>query len=179
MAKKKDDAMTERAITTMEIASELRTVTEQVIEAGGEITETQFAMLQEWSAALEIKGQNIAHIDQKMSTEALSYKSIEDIAKARRAAIEATQKRLREYLAAAMAQADVKSIKAQGIFSITLCDGRPGVQIEDPAKLEIGRYADIVEAIKPRSDEIKQAILAGEDVPGARVEYGKPFLRIS
>jgi hypothetical protein len=179
MAKKKTDDMTEqRAITTMEIASELRAVTEQIIEAGGEITELQVALLQEWHAALETKGQNIAHLLQKMSNDAAYYQSVEDIAKARRKAIEGADKRLREYLAAAMQQADVKSIKADGIFSITLCDGRPSVQIEDPAKLEIGRYADYVETIKPRSDEIKKAILDGEDVPGARVEYGRPYLLI-
>jgi hypothetical protein len=178
MAKKKDEAQTEREITTMEIASELRTVTEQIIEAGGEITETQFALLQEWQAALETKGQNIAHLLEKMSHEAAYFQAVEDAAKARRKAIEGADKRLREYLAAAMCQAQVKSIKAQGIFSITLCDGKPGVQIEDPGKLEVGRYADIVETIKPRTDEIKQAILAGEEVPGARVEYGRPYLLI-
>lgn len=179
MAKKKTDEGTEvRALTTMQIADELRLLTEQVIEAGGEITEAQFLALKDWNAQLEVKAQNIALLFEQKASDAAFFKAVEDKAKQRRKAIENTCDRLREYLAAAMAQASVKSIKSDGLFSITLCDGRESVQIEDPGKLEIGRFARIVESIQPDKDAIKAAIDAGETVAGAHVETGKPYLMI-
>ena len=179
MAKKKTDEGTEaRALTTMQIADELRLLADQIIDAGGEITESQFLALQGWNMALENKAQNIAMLFEHKASEAAFFKAVEDKAKARRKAIEATCDRLREYLAAAMAQAGVKSIKGDGLFSISLCDGRPSVAIDDPNKLVIGETADIVETLKPRADAIKAKIEAGEDVPGAHIEYGRPYLMI-
>lgn len=180
MARKKtDEAAEQKALTTMEIAAELRAVTEAIIEAGGEISEGQFMALKEWQAALETKAQNIAHVLERMSADASYFKAIEEKARQRRKAIEGADQRLREYLAAAMAESGTKSIKAEGLFSITLCDGRASVQIDDAGKLEIGRFAKIVESIQPDKDAIKAAIDNGEDVPGAHVEYGRPYLRIS
>ena len=179
MAKKiKDEGQEARALTTMQVADELRTLADQIIEAGGEITEGQFLALKEWNAALETKAQNIALLFEQKAAEASFYKTVEDKAKARRKSIENTCDRLREYLAAAMATAGVKSIKADGLFSISLIDGRESVQIEDPGKLEIGRFAKIVESIQPDKDAIKAAIDAGETVAGAHVETGKPYLMI-
>ena len=179
MAKKKTDEGTDqRALTTMQIADELRQLADQIIEAGGEITEAQFIALKDWQAALEVKAQNIALLFEAKASEAAFFKVLEDKARAKRKSIEAMCDRLREYLAAAMAQANTKSIKADGLFSITLCDGRPSVQIDDPGKLILGETADIVETIKPRADAIKAKIEAGEEVPGAHIEYGRPYLMI-
>ena len=179
-AKKKiDEGIETRALTTMQIAQELRTITEAIIEAGGEITESQFLALKEWNLALENKAQNIAMLFEQKAADAALFKVIEDKAKQRRKAIEGTCDRLREYLAAAMAEAGVKSIKGDGLFSITLVDGRESVQVDDVGKLEIGRFAKIVEQIQPDKDAIKAAIDNGEQVAGAHVERGRPYLRIS
>lgn len=179
MAKKKTDEGAEaRAMTTMQIADELRTLADQIIEAGGEITETQFLKLKEWNLRLEEKAQNIALLFERKAADASFLKVIEDKARAQRKAIENGCDRLREYLAAAMQQAGVKSIKCDGLFSVSLVDGRQSVQIDDAGKLEIGRFAKIVEQIQPDKDAIKAALDAGEEVPGAHVEIGRPYLMI-
>ena len=77
-----------------------------------------------------------------------------------------------------MDQAGVKSIKGDGLFSITLVAGRESVQIDDPGKLEIGRFARIVETIQPDKEAIKAAIASGETVIGAHMETGSPYITI-
>lgn len=179
MAKKKTDETTEnRALSTLQIADELRNLTDAIIEAGGEVTDEQFAALTGWKAALEVKAQNIALLFEQKAADAAFLKAVEDRAKARRKAIENACDRVREYLAAAMSTSGTKSIKADGLFSISLVDGRASVHIDDANKLPIGELADIVETIKPRTDEIKRRLEAGETVPGAHLEYGRQYVTI-
>ena len=57
MAKKKaaDTETAERALTAIEIAVKLRTITEAIIEAGGECNDETMAALQNWQAVLEMQ----------------------------------------------------------------------------------------------------------------------------
>ena len=180
MAKKKSEnpETTERAMSAIEIAGELRTITDAIIEAGGECNDETFAQLQNWQAALEVKAENIGLVKERIETEIEYFKRIEEAARARRKARENTIDRLRKYLAGAMQMAGVKSIKRNdGLFSISLVDGRESVQIDDINKLPMD-MTDIVEVIKPRTDAIKDRLTAGQEVPGAHIERGEPYVTI-
>ncbi|NLH78188.1 MAG: hypothetical protein GX465_14245, partial [Acidobacteria bacterium] len=91
---------------------------------------------------------------------------------------ENTIERLRKYLAGAMQMADVKSIKRNdGLFSISLVDGRDTVEIDDQKKIPMD-LCDIVEVIRPLKEKIAERIAAGETVPGAHIERGEPYVMI-
>jgi hypothetical protein len=91
---------------------------------------------------------------------------------------EAAVKRLTEYLARCMSVAGVKSIKKDdGLFSISLVAGRASCQITDEKKLPFD-LVEVVELIKPKTPAIKEALERGEQVPGATLEYGEPFISI-
>ena len=180
MAKKKSDnpEAAERAMSAIEIATELRAITDAIIEAGGECNDETFAQLQSWQAELEVKAENIGLVKERIEAEAAYFKKIEEQARARRKARENAVERLRKYLAAAMIQADVKSIKRNdGLFSISLVDGRESVEIDDQNKIPMD-LCEIIEVIKPLKDKIQERIAAGEVVPGAHIERGEPYVMI-
>jgi hypothetical protein len=179
MAKQKkevDTALVARANNAMTIAHELRAVVERIIEAGGECDESTFAELQSWQAALEIKAENIGHVKTRLDGEVEYYKAVEDAARARRKAVESAQERLKKYLRDAMITADRRSIKGE-LFTFSVQDGRERVEIIDPGSLP-ANMVRIVEEIKPIADNIKAALKAGADVPGAQIVIGEAFLTI-
>lgn len=179
-AKKKSDnpEATKRALTAIEIATELRTITDAIIEAGGECNDETFAQLQNWQAQLEVKAENIGLVKERIEAEIEYFKRIEEAAKARRKARENTIDRLRKYLAGAMQMANTKSIKRNdGLFSISLVDGRESVEIDDQNKIPMD-LCEIVEVVKPLKDKIQERIAAGETVPGAHIERGEPYVMI-
>lgn len=179
MAKKSNPEIEIKAMTAFEIAAELRQVVQAVIDAEGECSDDQYAALQQWTAALEVKGENIAHVLERLDNEAEFYQQIEKRAYARAKARTDAAVRLKKHLAECMMTAGVKSIKkTDGLFSITLCDGRASVKIDDPARLVIGETVDIVEELKPRTSEIKRLLEGGTEVPGAHLEYGQPYLMV-
>jgi len=179
-AKKKveNPETTERAMSAIEIAGELRAITDSIIEAGGECNDETFAQLQNWQAALEVKAENIGLVKERIEAEIEYFKRIEEAARARRKARENTIDRLRKYLAVAMQAANTKSIKRNdGLFSISLVDGRESVQIDDINKLPMD-LCEIVEVVKPRADAIKERLTSGQQVPGAHIERGEPYVTI-
>lgn len=174
--KEVDTALVARANNAMQIAQELRSVVERIIEAGGECDENTFADLQGWQAALEIKAENIGHVKTRLDGEVEYYKAVERAARARREAVESAQERLKRYLRDAMITADQRSIKGE-LFTFSVQDGRERLEISDPGKLP-SDMVRIVEEIKPITDNIKAALKAGADVPGAELLIGESFLTI-
>lgn len=180
MAKKKSEnpEIESRALTAIEIATELRTITEAIIEAGGECNDETLAALTSWQAALEVKAENIGLVERRIEAECEYFRKIEEAARSRRKARENTISRLRKYLAGAMQMAGTKSIKRNdGLFSISLVDGRESVQIDDTNKLPLD-MCEIIEVIKPRTDAIKERLTSGQEVPGAHIERGEPYVMI-
>lgn len=177
--KKGDNPESEvRALSAIEIATELRAITDSIIEAGGECNDETFAQLQAWQAQLEVKAENIGLVKERIEAEIEYFKRIEEAAKARRKARENTIDRLRKYLAGAMQMANIKSIKRNdGLFSISLVDGREAVEIDDQNKIPMD-LCEIVEVIKPLKDKIAERIASGQQVPGAHIERGEPYVMI-
>lgn len=180
MAKKKSEnhETTERAMSAIEIAGELRAITDAIIEAGGECNDETLAALTSWQAALEVKAENIGLVKERIEAEIEYFKRIEEAARARRKARENTIDRLRKYLAGAMQLANTKSIKRNdGLFSISLVDGRESVEIDDQNKIPMD-LCEIIEVIKPLKDKIAERIASGQQVPGAHIERGEPYVMI-
>jgi hypothetical protein len=174
-AKKADVSLVTTAIG---IASELRQIVEQLEANGGECDDATFAALQGWQAALEVKAENIAHVKLRLESEAAYWQQYEDAARAMRKSKEAAVKRLTDYLARCMSTAGVKSIKRDdGLFSISLQQGRASCVVFNEKKLPF-ELVDVVELIKPRTAEIKKRLEAGEEVPGATLEYGADYVTI-
>ncbi|HPT47913.1 MAG TPA: siphovirus Gp157 family protein, partial [Candidatus Rifleibacterium sp.] len=168
MAKaKKEPVNTELVTTAIGISSELRQIVEQIEANGGECDDATLAALQGWQAALEVKAESIAHVKLRLEADAAYWQQYEDAARAMRKSKEAAVKRLTDYLALCMATAGVKSIKRDdGLFSISLQQGRASVRIIDEKKIPFD-LADVVELVKPRKGEIEERLKAGEQVPGA------------
>lgn len=179
MAKsKKEPVNTELVTTAIGISSELRQIVEQIEANGGECDDATFAALQGWQAALEVKAESIAHVKLRLEADAAYWQQYEDAARAKRKSKEAAVKRLTDYLALCMVTAGVKSIKRDdGLFSISLQQGRASCVVHNEKKLPF-ELVDIVELIKPRTAEIKERLEAGEEVPGATLEYGANFVTI-
>ena len=179
MAKAKKEAPNTAMLTsTIGIAAELQDIVARIESAGGECDDETLAALQSWSAALEVKAESIAHVKLRLKADAGYWQQYEDAARAMRKSKEAVVKRLTEYLARCMAMAGVKSIKKDdGLFSISLVAGRASCQITDEKKLPFD-LVEVVELIKPKKKEIQERLEAGDQVPGAMLEYGNDYVMI-
>jgi hypothetical protein len=169
----------EKALTLYQITSELQQITDSIIENGGECDEQTFAALQLWQEEFTIKVEKICHvIASKIDGPRQYFERVKAAADAKIKQLDATEKSLKKYILRGMVDTDTKSIKRDdGLFSVSLCDGRTSVEILDEKKLPY-KYVEIVEVIKKKTDLIKKDMEAGEKVEGARLMRGEPYLRI-
>ena len=180
MAKKINDntELVTRAATALEISSELGAVTRAIIEAGGEMSEEQHTALKEWKADLEVKGENIALVMQRMEADEAFFKQIEEQARSKRKVMENTRDRLRKYIAMCMVEANVKKLKRNdGLFSISLVDGRIKSVVDDVSALPTD-FVLVREVFDPDNQKIKDALESGVEVPGAHLERGDQYIMI-
>lgn len=165
-----------KAASAMTIASEILGIVGQIIENGGECSDETLVMLQGWQAALEIKANNIGLVKARLESDIEYYKVIEESARARRKTTENTIDRLKSYLKDCMKTADMKSIKGD-LFSFSVVEGRIKTVVENPNALPFD-YVNVVEVIQPKTDAIKTALEAGQEVPGAHLERGEDYVMI-
>lgn len=180
MAKqKKEPVDVSKALTLYQITSELQQITNTIMDAGGECNEETFKALQCWQEELTIKAEKICHvIELKINAPRSYYEKVKAAASAEIEKLDKTEKNLKKYLAHGMADTNTKSIKRDdGLFSISLCDGKASVQITDEGKLP-HELVSVVELVKPKTKEIKEALERGENIPGAMLVYGEKYLMI-
>lgn len=181
MAKKKvspDEKLLAKANSAFEIAGEVQSIVDRIIENGGECDDETLAMLNAWKGAIEIKGNNIAMVVARMEADAEYFKAIEEAAKARRKAREKAKDKLKQYLARCMMATDTKQIKRDdSLFTISLCDGKASVSVENVDKLPID-MVEVIEVVKPKTNEIKEALESGKKINGASLEYGEAYIMI-
>lgn len=178
-AKKADNPETMAlAKTAIEIARELKTVVDSVIEAGGECNDETFAALKSWEAALEVKAENIGFVKARLESDISYFKSIEQAAASRRKTAERAWDGLKRYLAVVMKEANITKIKKNdGLFTVSLVAGRTSVAIDRPEALPMD-CLDVVEVYKPRTETIKAKLEAGQEVTGAHLETGDDYVMI-
>lgn len=180
MAKqKKEPVDVSKALTLYQITSELQQITNAIMDAGGECDEQTFKALQEWQEEFTIKAEKICHvIELKINAPRNYYEKVKAAASAEIEKLDKAEKNLKKYLAQGMADTNTKSIKRDdGLFSVSLCDGRAGVQIADEGKLP-HEFVSVFQLVKPKTKEIKEALGRGENIPGATLVYGDKYLMI-
>jgi hypothetical protein len=166
------------APTTLEICQELAAIRDKLEEQGGELLPGDLEALQQWQASREVKVQNCALLIDQIDAEIGHFNGLGERIKARVKLIETTKARVKQLILAMMSADGTTKIKAEGVFTVSVCAGRSRVVIDNEGALEIGKYADMIEIVKPCTDAIKSALEAGETVPGAHLEYGESYLRI-
>ena len=120
--------------------------------------------------SLEVKVENIASLMKNLEAEATMFKQEEErLAKARKSRL-ATVERLKNYLDTQLTFAGIKELKA-GIFT---CKYRKSesVEVSDLDKLPL-EYVKV--EYKPNKTEIKKAIKANQEVPGAALVENMNF----
>lgn len=161
-----------------EISEELKSIITKIITADGECDDITYAELQKWQASLEIKAESIAHVKLRLEADSGYFKELEEAARARRKTCEWTIRRLTEYLMRAMVETNTKQIKKNdGLFTISLVDGRISTRIEDPNKLPLDLIEEVM-IIRPKTDCIEFRLKTGEQIPGAHLEKGEPYITI-
>lgn len=160
------------------IVLEIREILDLIEQKDGECDDETYNKLVQWQGTLAEKSEKICHLKAKLENEILYYKKIEESARIRRTNLEKTIERLRNYLAQSMSIANVKQIKKEGgLFTISLHEGKEKVVIENAEALPFD-CIEIVEQIKPKTDIIKSRLKKGENIPGAKLIIGDPYVII-
>jgi hypothetical protein len=180
MAKKKAEQSGENlpAVTLFQIAHELEAVLGKILHQDGELQDGDYEALKTWNAAIEVKAENYCHVMLRLETEAAYFDAIEKRAYDRKMRLKAAYDRIKTTLRDAMQFAGVKSVKkTDGLFSVSLIDGKWSAEVTDHGKLPM-EYATIEEVIKPDLKKIKAALDEKKDVPGAQLKQGQSYLQI-
>lgn len=156
-----------------EIASQYRDILD-AIEAGEMTAEELQDTLEGAEGTLEDKLQNCVLWMREQEAEAAAFKHEIDRLQDRKKSADNRAARMKEWVRLALEVAGKDKIKTQ-LVSVSL--GKPTVRtVVDSPDLLPADMKDIV--IKPRSAEIKAALEAGKEVPGARLEQGQKRLTI-
>jgi len=175
---KKEKAMVIIPNTLWEMSAELKAITDKIIENGGEVTEAIMEEMAVWQIAIEEKAERVAWYAQRESGTIEYYKAVENAARARRKAVEGSIESLKKYIKNCMVASGTTQIKkTDGLFTISLCNGRQSARIENAELLPM----DLVETTvvsKPRTKEILQILKDGVEVSGATLETGEKYITI-
>lgn len=122
---------------------------------------------------LEAKATNVAMFARNLESMAEQIKAAESKMAERRKAIETRANSVREYLKSNMLRAGISKIECQ-YFKLAIRDNPPSVVIDSEAMIpaEYMRTPEPPPAT-PDKTEIKAAILAGREVPGAHLARGQ------
>lgn len=163
------------SLTLYEITSEIKELLSDVIAAGGEITDEQWAALEKYQGNLAVKTDGYRKIIRNFDGLIETIHAEEACLRERRKTIENAVARMKDRIFGAMKVMDVREIEgACGGFRIQ--KSPPSVEIGNPHELP-DEYVDIEILRKPKRDEIKKALQAGEKVKGAVLKQGE-HLRI-
>lgn len=121
----------------------------------------------------EAKLENVACWVKNLSAEADAIREEEDRLFKRRKAAETKAANLKSWLLAAMTREDGTTDKLKtGRVMVSVKKNPPSTVVDDEALLPWA-YKTVKEIVAQDKAAIKAAILAGEEVPGAHLEYGR------
>lgn len=129
--------------------------------------------LEGMAGAVEVKATNVAMFIRNMESSAEAIKSAEAAMSARRKAIEARAKRVREYLQAQMTRTGITKIECP-YFKLAIRDNPPAVVVDAESQIP-AEFMRTPEPPPPAPDKkaIAETLKAGRDVPGAHLERGQ------
>lgn len=159
-----------------EITEELRDIENQIIEAGGELTEETEQALTKIELSLEEKAENIAvTVINFKNTKVMLNSEIERL-KARSTMFENAEKNLKEYIKVCLESIGKKQLKLP-LVTLSVVAGRDGVDVWDesiiPKKYKKTQTITTVDKKSILTDSKESPI------PGAKVVKGKSYLRMS
>lgn len=153
------------------VAAEYREMAEKLADL--DLDEQTIAdALEGESGALVAKGTSVAAVVRNLEASADAIKAAEQQMAARRKAIEARAKRLRQYLLDCMRMAGVQKIESP-YFVVCVRANPPAVDVFDSAQVPQD-YMRTPEPPPPEPDKkrIAEALKAGQDVPGCALSHG-------
>ena len=129
--------------------------------------------LESISGDLEVKAANVAMFARNLDATAAAIKEAEAGMAARRRAIERRAEAVRRYLLANMQAAGIRRIESPHCC-LSVRDNPPAVDVFDAGQIP-AEFLRIPEPPPPEISKsaIKAAILAGREVPGARLTQGQ------
>lgn len=129
--------------------------------------------LESLSGDLEVKATNTAMVVRNLEAMAAAIKDAETQMAARRKALENRAARVRDYLLSNMMVAGISKIECP-YFKLAVRDNPPAVEVYQPEMIP-AQYMKQPEPPPPAPDKtaIKEALKAGQDVPGCRLTQGK------
>lgn len=152
--------------TLYQLNEHLRAIFDASYESGGELTPELEQQLAINEAEFEVKAESYCHAIRILSGQADMFKAEQDRIAAGRKAIERNIERLERRLSEAVllrgGKADI------GTFRLSHRKSE-SVQIENADALP-SEFVEYIETAKPKKDEIKAALKAGQQVPGAFIE---------
>ena len=154
-----------------EIAGQYRAVLEMEPENDDELA-AQMNALDELGGELTVKAENIVHYMRNLSSEADALKAEEDKLYQKRKAIENKHDRLKNYLAVQLYLAGIRELKA-GIFKLRFQPTTPAISIIDESAIP-EKFWIVKREVSKAS--IKDAIKAGEEVPGIEIQRGEALV---
>ena len=124
------------------------------------------------AGSLEVKATNVAMFIRNTEALAVQIKEAEAAMAARRKALESRAERIKQYLKHNMEACGIQKIESP-YFVLSIAKNPPSVHIEDE-KLLPAKFMVTPPAPPPQPDKtaIKEALKAGQDVPGARLNQG-------
>ena len=160
------------AITLFEIAREYRDDLEKLAEADLD-DQTLTDTLDSMGGELQAKATNVAYFIRNLEASAAAIKEAEAHMAARRKTLENRAARTKDYLLASMMVAGVQKVECQH-FRLTVRDNPGAVEVYQP-ELIPASFMRQPEPPPPAPDKaaIKEAMKAGQEVPGCRLVQGK------
>ena len=154
------------------IAAEYRAAAEKLAELDLD-TETIADTLEGLSGDLETKAQNVAFLARNLESTAAAIKQAEADMAARRKAMENRADGLKRYIFESMKFAGIEKIECPH-FRLSIKNNPAAVEIFEPG-LVPASFMRTPEPPPPAPDKtaIKEALKAGQDVPGARLTSGQ------
>jgi hypothetical protein len=129
--------------------------------------------LESLSGDLEVKATNTAMVIRNIEAMAAAIKDAEAQMAARRKALENRVARIKDYLLSNMMLAGIQKIECP-YFKLAVRDNPPAVEVYQP-ELIPAQFMKHPEPPPPAPDKaaIKEAIKAGQDVPGCKLTVGQ------
>lgn len=154
-----------------EIAGQYRAVLDMEPESDEEIV-AQMNALDELEGEITEKADNIVRYMRNLGAEADALKAEENRLYQKRRAVENKIERLKAYLAAQMMMAGLHELKA-GLFKLRFQPTTPAISIIDESVIPEKFWVVKREISKT---DIKEAIKAGEEVPGIEIQRGETLV---
>jgi carboxylesterase type B len=160
------------AISLYQIAADHRRMVESLLATDND-EQTIADTIEAESFPLEVKAQNVAYAIRTLEANAAAIKEAEKQMAERRKAMENRATHIKEYLKTCMEIAGVTKMECPH-FALTIRSNPPSVEVYEPSLVPT-QFMKTPEPPPPAPDKtaIKDAIKAGEEVPGAQLVQGK------